>query len=88
MLVTIDGVFMGATPKSRERNGVTETSVSVDVYQPTSPSANKTVTVKVEDGSNLNRILEKYKMGSAVKMNATISAFNGNMYAKHESGLI
>lgn len=88
MLMTIEGVFMGACEKSRTRDGQIETSVSVDVYQPNSTASNKTLSVKILDGSNLAKILEKYKMGVPVKFQATANAFNSNIYVSHVSGLI
>ena len=90
MLAIIEGVFMGASPKSRtnQQTGNVETSVSVDIYQPSSPANNKTISVKVPGGENIAAINEKFKLGTAIKCTATLSAFQGNLYATHVDGIV
>lgn len=81
-IVEIDGVFMGAEIKSTTYDNVTKTSLNVDIYQPKSPLNEKTVLVKTDDVSLLNKLSGEYDFGSSIKIKASVNAYKNKAYYK------
>jgi hypothetical protein len=80
-LVIIEGVFMGAEPKTSTFEGNTRTSIYVDVYQPKA-EGEKTVQLKTDDLSLLNVFTKEYAMGSLITCEASVNAYKNKAYYK------
>lgn len=81
-LVVIEGNFLSASLRSQQRNGQEVVSVQVDVYQPDSPQASKTVPVRVDEVTALNDFQMKYKPMDRIKMQCTVNAYQNQAYYK------
>lgn len=80
--VIIEGMFMGAEIKTTTYEGNSKTNLVVDIYQQTSQSAEKTVTLKTDDVSLMNKFKEGYDFGSLVQVKASVNAYKNKAYFK------
>lgn len=83
--VVIDGVFMGAQLKTSTFDGNTKTTVLIDVYQPESEQANKTLQLRTEDIQIYQKLLNDFAMGSLFKAKAIVTAYKNQAYFKFVS---
>lgn len=81
-LVTIEGVFMGANVKTSTFDGNTKSSLYIDLYQPQSEDAEKTVQVKSDDVGLINLLSKDFTMGSMFTCTATVNAYKNKAYYK------
>lgn len=78
--VLVEGIFMGANIKSSTFEGNTKNSLLIDIYQPTSKSSEKMVQLKTSDVGLYQNVINDYAMGSIVKANASINAYQNKAY--------
>lgn len=81
-IVQVNGVFMGANLHQTRFEGVEKTSVIVDVYQPTSPTKDKAVSIKSDDLTLLATFTNDYTVGDLVKLDCSVSAFKNDAFFK------
>lgn len=81
-VVIVKGTYLSSALDQRERQGQKETFVRLDVYQPKSPLAEKTVSIKVEDVSLYQKFQEEYDMGSVIECECSINAYQNKAYYK------
>lgn len=81
-LVLVQGQFLGASLKKSTFDGNTKFSVQIDVYQPDSPVAEKTVTIKEDNHEALKQINDQYKMGDPISCLCTVNAYRNDAYFK------
>lgn len=81
-VVTVDGVFMGANLKKSTYDGVTKTSLYIDIYQPNAQGNDKVVQIKSDDTELLNELNSEYDMGSVFKAETNLSAYQNKAYFK------
>lgn len=79
-IVILEGMFLSAGLRERTWNDKKEVSVQLDLYQPDSPLQNKSVSVKCEDTTILNKIQNEYAMGSVVKVKCMVNAYKNAAY--------
>ncbi|QTR73049.1 hypothetical protein JC775_20380 (plasmid) [Bacillus cytotoxicus] len=77
----IEGQYLSSSIKTSSYNGVEKSFVQLDVYQPESTDNEKTVVIKCEDLSVMNNFKET-KMGTPVKANVSINAYQNKAYFK------
>ncbi|MGI2813682.1 hypothetical protein ACRS7A_22065 [Bacillus cytotoxicus] len=77
----IEGQYLSSSIKTSSYNGVEKSFVQLDVYQPESTNNEKTVVIKCEDLSVMNNFKET-KMGTPVKANVSINAYQNKAYFK------
>lgn len=80
--VIIEGVFMNAEVKTKTFEGNSTTNLYVDVYQKDSNSTEKTVTLKTDDVSLINKFHDGYDLGTAITVSASVSAYKNKAYFK------
>lgn len=77
----IEGQYLSSSIKTSTFNGVEKSFVQLDVYQPESTDNEKTVVIKCDDLSVMNNFKET-KMGTPVKANVSINAYQNKAYFK------
>ncbi|HDR4573549.1 TPA: hypothetical protein QCQ70_004373 [Bacillus cytotoxicus] len=77
----IEGQYLSSSIKTSSYNGVEKSFVQLDVYQSESTDNEKTVVIKCEDLSVMNNFKET-KMGTPVKANVSINAYQNKAYFK------
>jgi hypothetical protein len=80
--VTIQGVLMGANPKTTKFEGTEKTSIYIDVYQPDSTNTDKMVQIKTDDLSLLSVFNKDYSQGSPFTCVANVNAYKNKAYYK------
>lgn len=80
--VIVEGVFMGANIKTSTFEGKTKSSLYIDVYQPTSESADKMIQLKSDDVGMYQKLTDEFSMGSIFKADATVNAYQNKAYFK------
>lgn len=73
---------MAANPKTTSFEGKEKTSIYIDLYQPDSEESDKTVQVKTDDLSLLNKLNKDFAMGSIFKCKAAVNAYKNKAYYK------
>ena len=81
-LVNVDGIFMGANVKTSTFDGKSKSALYIDVYQPQSEDAEKTVQIKSDDVGLIQKISEKYKMGTPFNCAVSVNAYKNKAYFK------
>lgn len=81
-IVTVQGVFMGASVKTSEFDGKQKSAVYIDLYQSDSPDSDKMVQVKADDVSLMNSISKDYAMGSVFGAQVSVNAYKNKAYYK------
>jgi hypothetical protein len=81
-IVQIDGVYMGANPKSSTYEGVTKQALYIDIYQPDSPDTEKTLQLKSDDIGLLVKLGQEYMMGTPFSCKASLNAYKNKAYFK------
>lgn len=81
-LVNVTGVFMGANVKTSTYEGVSKTSLYIDLYQPEAQGNDKVVQLKSDDVDLLNQINNNYDMGSVLEAEANVNAYQNKAYFK------
>jgi len=81
-LVTLEGVFMAANPKTTTYDGKEKTSIYIDLYQQESEDTDKTVQIKTDDLTLLQKLNKEFAMGSVFKCKATVNAYKNKAYYK------
>lgn len=77
----IEGQYLSSSIKKSTFNGVEKSFVQLDVYQPESTDNEKTVVIKCDDLDVINKFKET-KMGTPVKANVSINAYQNKAYFK------
>lgn len=77
----IEGQYLSSSIKKSSFNGVEKSFVQLDVYQPESTDNEKTVVIKCDDLEVLNKFKET-KMGTPIKANVSINAYQNKAYFK------
>lgn len=77
--VILNGVFMGAEPKQSTFEGVTKSSIQIDVYQPKA-IGEKAVQVKSNDLSIITELNQEYSTGSLISMECSVNAYKNKAY--------
>lgn len=77
----IEGQYLSSSIKTSNFNGVEKSFVQLDVYQPESTDNEKTVVIKCDDLGVMNKFKET-KMGTVVKANVSINAYQNKAYFK------
>lgn len=80
--VVVEGVFMGANIKTSTFDGNTKSSLLIDIYQPTSEANDKMIQLKTDDVGMYQKLMDDYSMGSVVKANAQVNAYQNKAYFK------
>lgn len=83
-VVLIKGTYLGSTIKEREFNGEKKSALYIDLYQADSEATNKTVSVKSDDLSLVNK-LKDLKMGHPLSAVCLDSGYRNNVYYKLKS---
>jgi hypothetical protein len=78
----IKGTYLSSSLKQKEFEGKKDITVQLDVYQPSSPLNDKTVSIKVEDVDMLQKFHESYSMGDSIEVECTINAYKNQAYYK------
>jgi hypothetical protein len=73
---------MAANAKTSTFDGKERTSIYIDLYQPESEESDKTVKVKTDDLSLLNKLNKEFAMGSVFKCRASVNAYKNQAYYK------
>lgn len=81
-MVNVNGVFMGANLKTSTFDGVSKTSLYVDVYQPTAQGSDKVVQLKSDNLDLLNTLNDEFDMGSVFEATANVNAYQNKAYFK------
>lgn len=79
--VIVEGQYLGTSIKKSNFKGEEKQHVQLDIYQPNSSDNDKTVVIKCEDFGVLEKFKET-KMGSPVKANVSINAYQNKAYFK------
>ncbi|HFK1507721.1 TPA: hypothetical protein ACGXL9_006098 [Bacillus mobilis] len=79
--VIVEGQYLGTSIKKSTFNGEEKQHVQLDIYQPNSSDNDKTVVIKCEDFEVMNKFKDT-KMGTPVKANVTINAYQNKAYFK------
>jgi len=82
MLVNVTGTFINASLKKTTFEGKNSFSVQLDVYQPTSPSKDKLIQIKVDDTDLLDTFNNQFSMGDPISIDCSISAYKNQAYFK------
>lgn len=80
--VVVEGVFMGANIKNSTFDGKTKSNLYVDIYQPNSESSDKMIQLKSDDVGIYQKLVDQFSMGSIVKANAMVNAYQNKAYFK------
>lgn len=80
--VIVSGVFMGAHLREREYEGKKTVSCMIDVYQPTSQSSNKMISVKSDDATLYSDFNQNYDFGSNISLECQVNAYRNDAYFK------
>lgn len=78
--VIVEGIFMGANIKTSTFEGNTKNSLLIDIYQPNSKASEKMVQLKTSDVGMYQSLMNDFTMGSIVKANANINAYQNKAY--------
>lgn len=78
--VVIEGIYLGAEPRTKTFNGESKTRIELDIYQKDSKAKEKTVTLTTDDMSLLSTLTTEYDMGSIITVKATINAYQNTAY--------
>ncbi|HYK74822.1 MAG TPA: hypothetical protein VEV44_17135 [Pseudoneobacillus sp.] len=81
-LVTIEGVFMGASVKTSSYEGKEKSALYIDLYQPDSSDSEKMVQVKADDVSLINVLNKDFAMGSIFTCSVSVNAYKNKSYYK------
>jgi hypothetical protein len=80
--VLLQGVFMGVNLKTSSFDGKEKSALYIDLYQPDSTDAEKTLSVKADDVSLIGKLHQEYAMGSLFSCKASVNAYKNKAYYK------
>lgn len=83
MLISVEGVFMGANLRQQVFEGNTRTSVMLDLYVPECPLPDKAVSVRCDDINLLQLFQNNFSIGDFLTVRCTLSAFANRVYFRY-----
>lgn len=79
--VILEGQYLGSSIRTSSYDGKERKSLAIDLYQPASPSADKSVTVKSDD-LELIQFFSGLGMGEHLKLRCQVNAYRNTAYFK------